>query len=72
MKITKKISYLFTIGMVGLSLTACGGNAKNAENEQAKLDLNSMTVEEITTKAKEEGEVNSVGMPDSWANWKET
>ena len=22
--------------------------------------------------AKEEGEVNSVGMPDSWANWKGT
>lgn len=72
MKITKKISYLFTIGMVGLSLTACGGKANNAGNEQAKLDLNSMTVEEITAKAKEEGEVNSVGMPDSWANWKET
>lgn len=36
------------------------------------MDLNSLTLEEITTKAKEEGEVNSVGMPDDWANWSET
>lgn len=72
MKTIKKLSYLFTIGVLGISLTACGGNAKNDQSEQAALDLNSMTLEEITKKAKEEGEVNSVGMPDAWANWKET
>lgn len=32
-------------------------------------DLNSMTLDDITAKAKEEGDVESVGMPDSWANW---
>ena len=26
----------------------------------------------LLTAAKAEGEVNSVGMPDSWANWKDT
>ena len=33
------------------------------------VDLNSMTLADITAKAKEEGDVESVGMPDSWANW---
>ena len=32
-------------------------------------DLNSYTLDEIIAKAKEEGHVESVGMPDSWANW---
>ena len=31
-----------------------------------------MTVEQILAKAKEEGRVDSVGMPDSWANWVQT
>lgn len=39
---------------------------------QATVDLNAMTIEEITEKAKQDGEINSVGMPDSWANWIET
>ena len=32
-------------------------------------DLNSFTLDEIIAKAQEEGHVESVGMPDSWANW---
>ena len=36
------------------------------------VDLNSMTLDDITAKAKEEGDVESVGMPDSWANWGQT
>ena len=32
-------------------------------------DLNSYTLDEIIAKAQEEGHVESVGMPDSWANW---
>ena len=46
----------------------CSSGSTNNEN----LDLNSMSLEEIEEKAKEEGEVNSVGMPDDWANWDET
>ena len=50
-------------------LTGCGSSGStNNEN----LDLNSMSLEEIEEKAKEEGEVNSVGMPDDWANWDDT
>lgn len=30
------------------------------------------SLEDITEKAKQEGEVISVGMPDNWANWKDT
>ncbi|MEC0183184.1 extracellular solute-binding protein [Paenibacillus peoriae] len=51
-------------------LTACGnvGNEANAINEPVK----ELTLAEMETKAKEEGSIASVGMPDSWANWKET
>jgi len=31
-----------------------------------------MSVDELTAAAKSEGEVDSVGMPDTWANWIET
>ena len=34
-----------------------------------KVDLNAMTVDQIVAEAKKEGRVDSVGMPDSWANW---
>ncbi|OUO26435.1 ABC transporter substrate-binding protein [Eubacterium sp. An3] len=50
-------------------LTGCSGSGSSTAE---KVDLNSMTLEEITAKAKEEGEVNSVGMPDDWANWDDT
>ena len=33
------------------------------------VDLNVASLDEITEKAKEEGTVESVGMPDTWANW---
>ena len=36
------------------------------------VDLNALTLDELVEKAKADGEVNSVGMPDNWANWGET
>jgi len=36
------------------------------------LDLNGLSLDDIISNAKTEGEVNSAGMPDSWANWGET
>lgn len=62
---------LLTMGvcavMAAATLTGCSeGATKNA------IDLNSMSLDEIISKAQEEGEVNSVGMPDTWANWVET
>ncbi len=61
----------FKLGMSALIaatfLTGC-----SEESTQTAVDLNSMTIDEITEKAKEDGEINSVGMPDTWANWIET
>jgi len=50
-----------------LTLTACGGTTS-----QNTVDLNSMSIEQIIEKAKEDGKVESVGMPDTWADWKDT
>ena len=38
----------------------------------AKVELNELTIGQIVEAAKQEGRVDSVGMPDSWANWVET
>ncbi len=59
------------------SLAACGGKTQDASggsdgsggSGEAALDLRTLSLEEITEKAKEEGRVESVGMPDSWAHW---
>ena len=32
-------------------------------------DLSNLTLEELITKAKEEGHIESVGMPEGWAAW---
>ena len=53
-----------------LVLSACGTGA--ATTAEAEVDLNALTLSEIETQAKEEGHVESVGMPDTWANWGET
>lgn len=37
--------------------------------EGAAVDLNSLSIEEIIKLAKADGDIQSVGMPDSWANW---
>ena len=36
------------------------------------VDLQAMSLDEIIEKAKEDGKIESVGMPDTWANWVET
>lgn len=52
-----------------VTLAGCSGS-KPASAEKA--DLNNASLETIIEKAKEEGNVESVGMPDTWANWGET
>ena len=57
--------------LIASILVGCG--EKQEENTQlTQSKIEKMTFEEILTKAKSEGEVNSVGMPDAWANWKGT
>lgn len=65
-KLVKALSILMAIMLFA---TGC---QSGKSSKSSKVDLNSMTLDEITKKAKEEGEVNSVGMPDDWANWKDT
>lgn len=50
---------------LSLLLTACAGT-----ETANSVDLRQVSLEVITEKAKEEGQIASVGMPDDWANWK--
>lgn len=54
--------------VAGLGLTGCDDGSASS----AAVDYNSMSLDDIIAQAKEEGAVNSVGMPDTWANWVET
>lgn len=47
------------------TLVGCGADTKTVST----VDYNSLSVDEIAEMAKDEGVVNSVGMPDTWANW---
>ncbi len=77
-----------TLGMVlaaALAVTALAGCGSGDDKEKkpmpevevdkdAKVELNGtqMPLSELVTKAQEEGDVQSVGMPDDWANWKDS
>lgn len=64
----KKILSSIIAFSVGASiLTGCTSSA-----ESAKIDLNSTPLDQIIEEAKKEGRVDSVGMPDTWANWGDT
>lgn len=65
-KVTRRVVGLSMAVITAVSFAGCG----NKKTETA--DYNSMSLEEITAQAKEEGEVDSVAMPDTWANWIET
>jgi putative spermidine/putrescine transport system substrate-binding protein len=55
----------FAIGIcVLLPLTGCAGKKKTGP-----VDLNSLTMDELIAGAKEEGHIESAGIPDDWANW---
>ncbi|ALC80537.1 MULTISPECIES: ABC transporter substrate-binding protein [Bacillus] len=67
----KRITKILSVGLLSTSLlAACGQSETNTEETKAVAE--NLSLEEITQKAKEEGEVASVAMPDSWANWGET
>jgi putative spermidine/putrescine transport system substrate-binding protein len=52
--------------LLGASMAFAGG--KQAA-PKATVDLNSLTMEQLIALAKEEGHIESVGMPGDWANW---
>lgn len=49
--------------------TESAGAETGGSDSGGTIDLNSMTLDEIIAQAKEEGKIESVGMPDTWANW---
>ncbi|MFI3171209.1 MAG: ABC transporter substrate-binding protein [Eubacteriales bacterium] len=62
----KKLSMLFMLVGATLAISGCGSK------EVEVVDYNSMSLDEIIEGAQEEGQVNSVAMPDTWANWEDT
>ncbi|MCD9020360.1 ABC transporter substrate-binding protein [Cohnella silvisoli] len=65
----KQLAVGIVLTLLVVLLAACGGTKNNtAENTGAQ----EMSLTDIEAKAKEEGSVVSVGMPDDWANWKDT
>lgn len=66
----KQFSVGLALTLFVLLLAACGG--ANNDNNGQNADSKELSLTEIEAKAKEEGSVVSVGMPDTWANWKGT
>ena len=65
----KRIGTLLLAAVCAVSMAGCGAaNASVAET----ISYSTMAKEELAPLAKEEGHLNSVGMPDTWANWVET
>ena len=65
----------FKLGALGLTMLILSSTVLagcSSVSAAGKVDLNSLTLAQIEEKAKTEGELNTVGMPDSWANWGET
>ncbi|MBM7647481.1 putative spermidine/putrescine transport system substrate-binding protein [Bacillus ectoiniformans] len=60
------------VGLMAVSMLGACSSDDAAKGSEEAADYNKLTLEEIESKAKEEGKINSVGMPDSWANWVET
>ena len=63
MKKKKFVSVLMLCVMAAGLLSGCGQKAAES------VDLTAVSLETIQEKAKEEGKISSVGMPDDWANW---
>lgn len=69
-KVKQKLIALCMLAVLATTLvTGCGTSADSGATKQTAANL---SLDEITKKAKEEGKIVSVGMPDSWANWKDT
>ncbi|MFC3749403.1 ABC transporter substrate-binding protein [Paenibacillus sp. GCM10012306] len=61
-----------TLSLLVLLLAACGNSENKANAPEGNAAAPELSLSDIESKAKEEGSVMSVGMPDSWANWKDT
>ncbi len=66
----KELAVGLVLTFLVMLLAACGGT--NNSNNDKNAGASELSLTEIEAKAKEEGSVVSVGMPDTWANWKDT
>lgn len=67
----RQIFKTIAAGVVSLSVLAgCSSGVK--EESKGSVDYNRLSLEEIEEGAKKDGELASVGMPDTWANWVQT
>ena len=62
----KFVSTLLVLSVMSTCLLSACGSKPASES----VDLTSISLDTIEKKAKEEGTISSVGMPDDWANWK--
>ena len=82
----KRLAFGLVLSLFVLMLAACeaGGGKEGSSNTSGNAAANAganagagapaeeISLADLEKKAKEEGSVVSVGMPDSWANWKDT
>ena len=66
------IKKLTTIALLSIAATSILTGCQSVEDKANNIDTASLTLEQIEEKAKEEGKIDSLGMPDTWANWVET
>ncbi len=69
--IIKFIAWPMLILLLILDLVGCSLTVKKSADNSSKVSTN-LKLDDIISKAKQEGKVVSVGMPDTWANWKDT
>lgn len=67
----KAMMGLTAVVLAGAMLSGCGKTETTTANATANAGA-PVSLEELQKSAKSEGSIVSVGMPDSWANWKDT
>jgi putative spermidine/putrescine transport system substrate-binding protein len=67
----KRFFVITWVAILALTLAACS-KSNDGGGDKAAADEKVLTIEELVPLAQKEGKVVSVGMPDTWANWKDT
>ena len=68
----KKSTLIKLIAVVLCTFYLITGCSTGNKTQKEKVDLASLSMDELIAKAKDEGVIESVGMPDDWANWKDS
>ncbi|MGN7764077.1 ABC transporter substrate-binding protein [Paenibacillus sp. 22594] len=71
-RFAKLLSMGLLLSLLVLLLAACANSEAKADEKNGNAGAKELSLSEIEAEATKEGTVVSVGMPDSWANWKDT